>query len=353
MAAGEPIRLSLYIYAPNKGAPIFFAIAYFISAVFHIWQCYRYKAWRLIGLHPVCALLFTVGYALREYGAYNYLFSTTTKVPLSIFIVSQIFIYICPPLLELANYHVLGRVFYYVPYCSPLPPNRVLSTFGGLMMLVEVLNSLGVSLAANTSGKASTQKIGSSLTIAAVSIQLLVILMFFSLAAVFHHRCANKAQIRAANVYTLLTTLYLSMALILVRCIYRLAEHTVGPHKIEINNLEALRQLSPLLRYEVFFYVFEASLMLVNSLLWNVWHPGRLVASDNRVYLARDGTEAYRDEDEDKRPLFAKTANMFTFGLLFRRKGSAERFHQLDEYSSVAGGSRGEDGGESGAGPLK
>lgn len=30
---------SLYVYAPNKGAPIFFTIAYAISAVFHIWQC--------------------------------------------------------------------------------------------------------------------------------------------------------------------------------------------------------------------------------------------------------------------------------------------------------------------------
>jgi hypothetical protein len=40
--------------------------------------------------------LFTVGYALREYGAYNYLFSFANKVPLSIFIVSQVFIYICP-----------------------------------------------------------------------------------------------------------------------------------------------------------------------------------------------------------------------------------------------------------------
>jgi hypothetical protein len=219
------------------------------------------------------------------------------------------------------------------------------------MMLVEALNALGVSLSANTSGKESTQRIGSSLTIAAVTLQLVVILVFFCMAAVFHRRC-TKAQIRAKNVYTLLTTLYLSMTLILVRSIYRMIEHT-GPHKIEINNLDSLWKLSPLLRYEVFFYVFEASLMLVNSLLWNVWHPGRFMASDNRVYLARDGTEAIRDEDTDRRPLLAKTANIVTFGLLFRQKGQAERFHQLEEYSGGAGESRGGDGGERGADPLK
>lgn len=54
-------------------------------------------------------------------------------------------------MLELANYHILGRIFYYIPHLSPLPPNRVLAIFGGLMALVEALNAIGVSLQANPS----------------------------------------------------------------------------------------------------------------------------------------------------------------------------------------------------------
>ena len=73
-----------------------FAIAYLISAIFHVWQCFRYKAWKLIGLHPLCAFLFTLGYALREYGSYNYLYSPTSSSALIIFVLSQVFIYICP-----------------------------------------------------------------------------------------------------------------------------------------------------------------------------------------------------------------------------------------------------------------
>lgn len=53
----------------------------------------RYKCFNLTWLHPFCAVLFTVGYALREYGAFNYLFGYKN---LAIFIVSQVFIYICP-----------------------------------------------------------------------------------------------------------------------------------------------------------------------------------------------------------------------------------------------------------------
>ncbi|KAL2127574.1 hypothetical protein VTI74DRAFT_10462 [Chaetomium olivicolor] len=330
-----PVLYSLYIYAPNKGAPIFFTTAYAISAVFHICQCYRYKAFKLIGLHPVCAVFFTAGYALRECGAYNYLYSVTTKHPLVIFILSQVFIYICPPLLELANYHVLGRIFYYVPYSAPVPPSRVLATFGGLMALVEALNAIGVALSANPSSSQKQQALGSHLTIAALAVQLVVIMIFICLAALFHRRCV-KASIQTKAVKTLLLTLYVSMTLILVRCAYRLVEHT-GNTKVDLDSIEALRSLSPLLRYEVFFYIFEASLMLINSVLWNVWHPGRFLPRDNHVYLARDGTEVEREENADDRPLLAKTAHVLTFGILFRRKRQTERFQELAEYSATGG----------------
>ena len=31
---------SLYVYGPNRGSPIFFAVAFAASAVGHIWQCW-------------------------------------------------------------------------------------------------------------------------------------------------------------------------------------------------------------------------------------------------------------------------------------------------------------------------
>ncbi|KAI1370493.1 hypothetical protein F4677DRAFT_451371 [Hypoxylon crocopeplum] len=337
MSAGEPILYSLYVYAPNKGAPIFFTIAYAISAAFHIWQCVRFKAFKLVGLHSLCGVMFTVGYALREYGSYNYMYSVTTMAPLLVYILSQVFIYVCPPLLELANYHVLGRIFYYVPYCAPFPASKVLTTFGGLMVLVETLNALGVSLSANPSSSPTTQSLGSSLTIAALVIQLVVIIIFICLAGLFHRRFSKAkilGNIHTKAVYTLLITLYMSMILILVRCIYRLVEHT-GNTNVDLDNIESLRNLSPILRYEVFFYIFEASLMLINSVLWNVWNPGRLLPKDYHIYLAQDGTEVEGEEQSDNRPLLAKTANVLTFGVLFRKKRQVQGFEELAEYSAV------------------
>jgi uncharacterized MAPEG superfamily protein len=110
------------------------------------------------------------------------------------------------PLLELANYHVLGRILYYVPYLSPLPPGRILSTFGGLMGVAELLNSLGIALSSNRKTGRTQQELGSQLTIAALAIQLIVILIFVIIGIIFHRRCA-KANIHARAVSAPLITL--------------------------------------------------------------------------------------------------------------------------------------------------
>ncbi|KAK3182288.1 hypothetical protein K4F52_006465 [Lecanicillium sp. MT-2017a] len=333
MAHGEPVLYSLYIYAPNKVAPIIFTVLYAVSAAFYIWQWSRYKALNLTWLHLVCACFFTVGYALREYGAFNYLYKADDDMPLILFVLSQVFIYICPPLLELANYHVLGRMFYYVPSHAPIPAGKVLSIFGGLMAIVELLNALGVSLAANPSSDKSQQSLGGNMTIAAISIQLVVILIFIVMAGTFHRRCA-KTQLGSKVVKVLLRALYASMTLIFLRCIYRLVEH-IGPTQKDLDNIEALRKLNPLFRYEAVFYVFEATLMLINSAIWNIWNPGRLLPRDYHVYLAADGMERVGEKVIDTRPTWAKLTHVLTFGLLYPRKKVNDASHELSEYQGA------------------
>ncbi|KAK3326691.1 RTA1 domain-containing protein [Apodospora peruviana] len=316
---GEPVPGSLFIYAPNKIAPVVFAAAYAVSAVGHIWQCLyiHYNSSRLIGLHPLCAVLFTLGYGLREYGAFNYFYTTQN---LLIFIFSQVFIYICPPLLELANYHVLGRIFYYVPHCAPLPPGKVLRVFGGLMALVELLNALGVALSANPTSSHTTQELGTYLTITAIAIQLAIIAIFVIMAAIFQRRCSKAGVSHNRTISTPINTLYASMALIFTRCIYRLVQH-MGNNTVKLKDVESLRTLSPVLRYEWFFYVFEASLMLINSALWNVWNPARYLPRDYHVYLSLDGrTEVQGEATPDGRSLLEKFASVMTFGIFFRPK---------------------------------
>lgn len=86
---GKPVPGSVYFYAPVKWAPIIFSVCFFVSTTYHIWQCYRHKAFRMTGLYPFCGLLFTVGFSIRSYDAFDY-------TNISTYIASTTFIYCAP-----------------------------------------------------------------------------------------------------------------------------------------------------------------------------------------------------------------------------------------------------------------
>ncbi|KAF2134985.1 hypothetical protein P153DRAFT_362688 [Dothidotthia symphoricarpi CBS 119687] len=298
MSNGRSVPNSVYFYAPVKWAPPIFAVFFFVSACVHLGQCIRYKAFKVTGLYPFCALLFTVGFAIRSYDAFDY-------ENINTYLASTIFIYAAPPILELANYHVLGRILYYVPYFSPLHPGRTLTTFGTISGLVEVMNAIGVSYLANPAIDEDLQNLGHILMKTSLILQVGVICLFCIIAGVFHRRCI-KGGITSKKVQGPLMTMYISVTLILIRTIYRIVEH-FGASRIPVNpgpDWDPM-SLSPIIRYEWFFWVFEASLMLVNTVLWNCRHPRRYLPQDYHVYLAQDGyTELKGPGWKDDMPWF-------------------------------------------------
>lgn len=193
------------------------------------------------------------------------------------------------PLLELANYHILGRVLFYVPYYAPIHPGRTLTTFGTLSAAVEAMNAIGVSYLTKPNVTAKVQKLGHGLTKASLLIQIGVILLFYVVAGIFHKRCL-RSGIRSRKVTAPLLFLYASMGLILARTIYRIIEHfSLSTIPIPAPSDFDPLSLSPVVRYEWFFYVFEASLMLINTVVWNISHPRRYLPEDQHIYLAQDG----------------------------------------------------------------
>lgn len=66
-----------------------FAAWFLVAGITHLWQCIHYKAFKVTGLHPFCALLFTVGFAIRSYDAFDY-------DNIDTYIASTIFIYCAP-----------------------------------------------------------------------------------------------------------------------------------------------------------------------------------------------------------------------------------------------------------------
>lgn len=221
------------------------------------------------------------------------------------------------PIYELANYIILGRILYYVPYHSPIHPGRVITTFGAISAVVESLNANGASYSSNANLPESKRELGRDLIKAALIIQLGVISSFILLAVCFHRRC-HRANLLPRNLEDVLYTLYGSTALIVVRTIYRTVEY-FSIIDIHIRSGFNPMSISPIVRYEWFFWIFEALLMVANSALLNVRHPARYLPRNNKIYLAEDGvTEIEGPGYKDKRNFFVTFLDPFDFVGLFK-----------------------------------
>ncbi|ENH65044.1 hypothetical protein FOC1_g10005894 [Fusarium oxysporum f. sp. cubense race 1] len=319
MSDGKYVDGSYWFYAPHKGAAIFFCLAFCCTGCFHTWQCILYKCWKLTPLFSFCSLLFTTGFALRVYGAFHY-------DNLEIFIASVCITYAAPPLLELQNYRILGRILYYVPYNSPIHPGRVLTTFGFISGIVEALNGWGASYSANQSLTDSEIEIGHALIKTSLLLQIVVAMLFITLAVTFHRRCV-VAGITNERLYKPLWTLYTSMTLILVRTIYRIVEY-FSVAELRYGPGFDPATISPIVRYEWFFYVFEAALMLCNLVMFNIRHPRRYLPKNNKIYLSTDGvTEIEGPGYKDPRKLWQTLIDPFDIqGLVTGRGRETDKF---------------------------
>lgn len=230
------------------------------------------------------------------------------------------------PLYEAANYHILGRVLFYVPYHSPIHPGRVWTTFATLAAVVESLSGVGASYSANVSLPASTQDTGKALMKAALVLQLVIINTFVVLGVTFHRRCL-RAGIRNRNVNGSLLTLYVSTALIEARTIYRTVEY-FGLAGVRFHRGMDRSEWPPEYRYEWFFYVFEAALMLANALLWNLRHARKYLPADTRVFLSPgDGvTEVEGPGYKDSRSFVVTLLDPFDLYGLATGRDKRERF---------------------------
>ncbi|KAI0206019.1 RTA1 like protein-domain-containing protein [Astrocystis sublimbata] len=319
----DEVGVNIWLYEPNKGAAIFFAVAFLTSGVVHFWQAVHYHSWRLTGLYVLCSLLFAGGFIARALGA----FDTGNIIK---YIISIVLTYAAPPLYELANYYVLGRILYFVPHCSPIHPGRVLTTFAAISFVIEALNGTGAAYVANRTLPESLQDVGHVLFKVALILQLVVIVSFMALATTFYTRC-RKNGINHNKVNQPLLTLYLSTGLIFARTVYRTVEY----FEMETVDYFAegfdLGRQNPIVRFEWYFYVFEAALMLVNSALINARHPRRWLPQSTKLYLAKDGiTEVMGPGYKEDRGFVATLLDPFDVYGMVKGRDKSTRFWDED-----------------------
>lgn len=169
-----------------------------------------------------------------------------------------------------------------------------------------------------------------------------MVALFLALALAFHRR-VRRAGLRSPGLHSVLWTLYASSGLITARTVYRTVEY-FSLAQVQLGPGMDADELGPEMRYEWFFYVFEATLMLCNSWLWNVRHPRRYLPKSTRVYLARDGvTEVVGPGYKDARSFLVTLVDPLDLaGMLKGRKQQTtswdENAHEKNEGGGVTKG---------------
>lgn len=262
-------------------------------------------------LLPWAAALMIAGFVMRELGAYY-------TDNLGYLIASTVLIMSGPPVYALINYFILSRVLFYIPYLAPLHPGRVATTFVGLDAVCEILIGQGAWRMVDSTRTAKQRQLGANLVTASLSLQVVLFGSFGLLAALFQRR-AQRAGVLSRDLRIVLIVLYVSASIVTIRCIYRLVEYTVGWD-------------STIYKNEVFFWIFEAVIMLLNSCLLNLFHPGKRLPRSNSVFLDRDGVTERRGPGwDDDRPWIVTVFDPVDVWGMFTGKDKKTQFWDMSD----------------------
>ena len=242
-----------------------------------------------------------------------------------IYIALSVLIYTGPPVYQAANYFVLGRALHYIPQLSPIHPGRVVSTFVGLDVLVEILVGSGASRIVRWD-KSDELAIGLGLIKAALLLQVVLFLGFIGLQALFHRRCIRHGVL-SPNLRSIMILMYMSNTLILFRNVFRVIDNFLP------NDAGSKR-------FETYEWCLDVLPIALNGLLLTAFFPAVYLPRSNKVYIGSDGrTERHGPGWQDKRPFLQTLFDPFDCIGLARGADTKNRFweHEQDHPVVVSG----------------
>lgn len=236
------------------------------------------------------------------------------------------------PVYEACNFLTLGRILYYIPYQSPIHPGRVFTTFVAIGAVIETITANGAAQLANRSNTPSQKETGESLLKAALILQLAQMVGFVSVALRYWSNC-SRAGVLNAKIKRSLVILMTSCTLITIRTVYRTVEYFLSP---DVNSTD-YTHVSSILTHEWYFYVFEATIMFLNTSMLNIFHPMAQLPRSNKVYLAKDGvTELEGPGYNDKRHFLLTIFDPFDIVGIVTRRNRPTNFWDNPENQSIA-----------------
>jgi len=250
-----------YLYCASLTPAIIFSVLFGLTTIAHIWQAIRYR--------KVYCWVVIMGSAWELAGLITRALSTLDQSKRTFYVASLPLVLLAPIWINAFAYICLGRAMHYF-----LPGVRVwgikaqwiavIFVCGDIFAFIVQAASVGISV----SGTTTAVQTGLWIYTAGVALQQSFILIFVAVAISFHQQLLRKGTVdRSTSWRRLLWTLYAVLTLITIRIVYRIIEYSMG-------------YTNYVTTHESIYYVFDALPMFGALLVFNIWHPARVLVDE-------------------------------------------------------------------------
>ncbi|KAK7409088.1 hypothetical protein QQX98_008749 [Neonectria punicea] len=267
-----------YKYDPSLAAAMIFVVCFGISSLWHAYQIIKLKSYYFIPFLIGC-IVEVIGYGARAVNAKEPS-GQWTQGP---YIIQALLLLLGPPFYAVSIYMILKRLMQLLQAesYSMIKPRWLTKFF----LLGDVASIAGQGLGGGMLAGADSKKskdLGETIILIGLGIQIIFFGLFAVVTVIFHRRInkepTNASLKMVAPWQKLLVVLYGTSALIMVRSIFRVAEYAMGEDGV-------------LMSKEIYIYLFDATLMLITSVAFNIFHPSRIIRKEDMRQVASADSE--------------------------------------------------------------
>ena len=248
-----------YHYNPSLVAAAIFCTLFAISGLHHAYQLIRSRSWFMIPLLVGCVFE-VIGYAARAFSAHE-----TPNWTLGPYITQSLLLLVAPALFSASIYMILGYIILALDaeQHSPIRERWLTKIFVIGDILSFLVQGAGAGQLARADSHAQTS--GKYIIVGGLILQLLFFGLFVAVSAIFNHRIRRQPLPRSMpdngiHWRTHMHILYIVSVLIMIRSLFRLVEFLQG-------------YAGYLLSHEVYLFIFDAALMFIVVVAFNLKHP--------------------------------------------------------------------------------
>ncbi|KAI9045569.1 RTA1 domain-containing protein [Aspergillus affinis] len=257
----EYVTFSFYHYDPTKAGAIVFILLFIATTAMHTFQMIKTRTWFFMPF-VIGGFFEWIGYIGRAMSS-----DETPNWTLGPYLLQTLLLLLAPALFAASIYMLMGRIILVLQAESHamLKKKWLTKIFVTGDVLSFLLQSAGGGIQA--SGSLNGMKTGEKVIIVGLFVQLAFFGFFIFVAFSFDMKLKNYPIPRcfASDIpwRKHLNVLYVSSALIMVRSVFRVIEYIQG-------------NSGYLLQHEAYMYIFDACLMFLTMVIFNVVHPSEI-----------------------------------------------------------------------------